>query len=351
MTRSPWTDEWLRAWTSFPGGVRADPWTAAFDHFTKSNEAAYQRQFSEALAKITEQSRAFFDLGQALVHHQGDGWQQAVLEYLDNLSSRLPEAQREYQGAYQSSAEGLLGASTLDLWRQFAGHETAPGQGDGHGGDGATVPGGNSFLAQVDQLLRMPGVGYTREHQESLQELSRLWLAYEKAYGEYAAYTAETSRRSLNRLREQLAESFERGEGPATIRGLYDHWVSCSEDAYAERVATQEYRRLNACMINALMAYRRQAGKIMDQWAEAANLPTRQEVDTLHRKLKETRQELSALKSALADPPVSRSAGRGPAKGATGALDRKTGGRSSRKPATRSTGKATRKRSGKTSTK
>ncbi|MGA8262772.1 MAG: poly(R)-hydroxyalkanoic acid synthase subunit PhaE, partial [Arenicellales bacterium] len=188
MTDSQWTDQWLRAWTSFPGDARTDPWTAAFDHFTKSNEGAYQRQFSEALTKITEQSRAFFDLGQALVGHQGADWQQAVVEYLDALSGRLQEVQHEYQAQYLSSAESLLGSSTLDLWRRFAGHETAAGQA------GAGRPDGDSFLAQIDKLLRMPGVGYTREHQESFQELSRLWLAYEQAYGEYAAYSAETTR-------------------------------------------------------------------------------------------------------------------------------------------------------------
>ncbi|MGA8259173.1 MAG: class III poly(R)-hydroxyalkanoic acid synthase subunit PhaE, partial [Arenicellales bacterium] len=197
--------------------------------------------------------------------------------------------------------------------------------------------------------LRMPGVGYTREHQESFQELSRLWLAYEQAYGEYAAYSAETTRRSLNRLRENLIESFEQGEGPSTIRDLYDNWVSCSEDTYAERVATEEYRHLNARMINALMAYRSQAAKIMDQWAEAANLPTRDEVDALHRKLKETRQELSALKSRLAEAPASPVAGRRTARSAAGTSARKPGARPSRKPAARSGGKSTGKQSGKQS--
>jgi class III poly(R)-hydroxyalkanoic acid synthase PhaE subunit len=280
MTDAKWLDEWTRAWQSFPGAAGANPWTTAFDHFTKSNQTAYRQQFAEALTKISDQSRAFLDLGETLVRERGEDWQESVFQYLDTLAGHLEDP--------QAAGQALMGASTLDYWQKFAGHDPHP-SGEAQ-----------SWLAQMDKLLQMPGVGYTREHQESLQELSRLWLAYERAYGEYAAYCGETARRSLKRLRERLADEFQQGPGPATIRALYDTWVACSEETYAERAATEEYMRLHGTMVNALMAYRRQAAKIMDQWAEAVNLPTRQEVDILHRKLKETRQELNALKSRLA---------------------------------------------------
>lgn len=280
MTDSKWLDEWTRAWRSFPDAAGANPWTTAFEHFTKSNQTAYQQQFAEALTKITDQSRAFLGLGETLAREQGEDWRESVFQYLDTLAGHLQDP--------RVASQALLGASPLDYWGKFAGHDPN-GTGDGQ-----------SWIAQLDKLLQMPGVGYMREHQESLQELSRLWLAYERAYAEYAAYCTETARRSLDRLRERLAEEFERGEGPATIRALYDTWVACSEETYGERAATEEYRHLHGRMVNTLMAYRRQAASIMDQWAEAANLPTRREVDALHRKLKDTRQELSALKSRLA---------------------------------------------------
>lgn len=278
MTNSQWIDEWMRAWQSF-GSEGANPWTAAFDHFTRSNQAAYQQQFSGALARISEQSRAFFDLGQTLAQNDGGDWRESVFKYLDALS----ELTRDPHTALQAFA----GASPLDYWRRFAGHEAQPPR---------DPP---SLVSQVEKLLEMPGLGYTREHQESLQELSRLWLHYERAYGEYAAYCAETARRSVDALRERLAEEFGSGRGPASIRELYDAWVACSEDVYAERAATEDYMKLHSGMVNALMAYRRQAGRLLDQWVEAANLPSREEVDALHRKLKDTRRELRELKAGL----------------------------------------------------
>jgi class III poly(R)-hydroxyalkanoic acid synthase PhaE subunit len=195
----------------------------------------------------------------------------------------------EQAGDPQARATTLAGASPLDYWRQFAGHAAS------------SSPDQSSFFAKLDKTLQTPGLGYTRELQEAMQELSRRWLSYEKAYGEYAAYCAETTRRSLEKLRERLQEAFENGEGPDSVRALYDAWVDCSEEVYAERAATGEYMSLHGTMVNTLMAYRQQASQIMDQWADAQGLPTRQEVDALHRKLKETRQALRTLEARLGE--------------------------------------------------
>lgn len=277
-------DEWMRAWRSF-GATDANPWTAALDHFTKTGEAGYPAQFSAALGKMTEQSRAFFDLGQSLVRNEGQGWRESVFRYLDELSEQARDP--------HAAGRSVMGASPLNYWLRFAGHDTGR-----EGGDA-------SLVSRIERLLEMPGLGYTREHQESLQELSRLWLRYERACGEYAAYCAETASRSVEALRERLTEAFADGGGPRSIRELYDAWVACSEEVYAERVATEEYVKLNGRMINAFMAYRKQAARLLDRWAEAANLPTRREVDVLHRTLKDTRRELRDLKSG-------RGAGAGP---------------------------------------
>jgi len=281
MTGSRWVEEWMRAWRSFPDPGQGNPWTAMLEHFTKSHPASHQQAFADALDKITGQSRAFFDLGQTLAANDGEDWRESVQRYLEELSARLqdPEALADAFGA----------ASPLGYWRQIAGH-----QDDAAGGQ-------PSLMAQFDQLLKMPGLGYTRERQESLQELSRLWLQYERAFSEYAAYCAETARRSVDRLHERMRAEFDRGAGPESIRALYDAWAACSEEVYAERVATSEYMKLHGRMVNALMAYRARAGRLMDDWARAANMPTREEVDALHRTLKETRAELRVLRAEVAD--------------------------------------------------
>ncbi|MDZ7841982.1 MAG: poly(R)-hydroxyalkanoic acid synthase subunit PhaE [Gammaproteobacteria bacterium] len=286
MTDSRWVEEWLQAWRSFPDAGDANPWTAMLDHFTHSHPAASHQSFSDALDRISGQSRAFFDLGRTLATNDGEGWQASVFKYLDEMAERMRDP--------EAAAQAFGGASPLGYWQQFA----------GHGADSTGDP--QSLMAWFDKLMRIPGIGYTREHQESLQELSRLWLNYEQAYGEYANYCAETVRLTVERLREHLTREFEGGGGPASIRALYDIWVDAGEQVYAERVAAQEYMRLHGRMVNALMAYRRRAAKLVDRWATIANLPTREEVDALHRKLKETRDALRDLETRGEPSPEAR---------------------------------------------
>lgn len=277
MNSSQWMDEWMRAWQSLSSAGEAQPWSAAFDHFTRAHQAAFQQPVADAFARMSEQSRAFLELGQTMARHADQGWQQSVFTYLDELSDRLQDP--------QAATAGFGGASPLDYWRRFAGHD-------------AQAPSDpKAFTSQLDQLLRMPGLGPTREHEEAVQTLSRLWLAYQAAYNEYAAYCTETARRSVARLRERLTEAFNEGAGPDSLRGLFDAWVACSEEVYAERTASDEYVRLHGRLVNTFMAYRQQAGRLLDQWAQAADLPSRQELDALHRKLKETRQALRALEA------------------------------------------------------
>lgn len=280
VTDSRWFDDWMRAWQSFSGAGASVPWAAALEHFTKTHQAAYQPPLADALYKLTEQSRAFFELGQQISGIDREGWRESVLEYLDTLAEQAKDP--------RSAARAFAGASPLDYWQQFTGHDGSPSR---------DRP---SFLSEVEQTLQIPGLGYTREHQESVQELSRRWLEYEKAHGEYAAYCAETARRSVEKLRGRLQEAFDANRGPASVRSLYDTWVACAEEIYAERAATREYVQLHGRMVNTFLAYKQQAGRIIDQWADAMNLPTREEVDSLHRKLTEMRRDLRDLEGRLA---------------------------------------------------
>lgn len=248
------------------------------DHFAQAGRAGISPPFAEVLDKLIAQSRAFLELGQQLADNDGVDWQESVSHYLDKLASGLRDP---------VTAAAQTGMPALDYWHRFAGH------GDGDAGES------RSFLDQLDQLLRTPGLGYTREQQETIQELSRRWIAYEEAHGEYLAYCAETIRIAVLRLRGCLTEQFKAGQGPGSVRELYDAWVSCCEEVHGERAASEEYMKRYGRMVNALMAYRQHISRVVDQLAEAVNLPNRAEVDAVHRKIKDLQQEVRELKARL----------------------------------------------------
>jgi len=54
-------------------------------------------------------------------------------------------------------------------------------------------------------------------------------------------------------------------------------------------------------LVNALMALKHQGSRMIDEVAGAYNLPTRGEMDTVHRRLQRTRRENHALSDQVAE--------------------------------------------------
>lgn len=154
---------------------------------------------------------------------------------------------------------------------------------------------GQTFDDRVDRFLSTPGVGYTREWQGQLQIQSRLWLDYQKAHQHYAAAFAKIGLQCVEHLEKRLRTLVKEGNEITSARELYDLWVDCCEEGYADYVSTDEYAELHANLVNSLMALKRHSSAMIDELLGAMNMPTRREVNTLHRRLQEARRESKTL--------------------------------------------------------
>ncbi len=89
---------------------------------------------------------------------------------------------------------------------------------------------------------------------------------------------------------------------PESALKLYELWVDCAEEAYAERVRSEEFASLQGQLANTtaelLLLQRRQA----EQLARAFGLPTREEIEGLERQLRELREELEESSGARPAP-------------------------------------------------
>src|SRR5205085_4090817 len=114
---------------------------------------------------------------------------------------------------------------------------------------------------------------------------------------------AETARDYVERLRDynasfvrvaidavaKLRAKIDNGTGQVTeLRGLYDFWIDACEAAYAEYFMSPEYAALYGRAVNALAALRRQISALVDDALQAANLPTRRDLDALARHMHDT---------------------------------------------------------------
>lgn len=156
------------------------------------------------------------------------------------------------------------------------------------------------FRENIEKLLTLPTWGYTREWQYKWQEGIKLWRAFQTAQQEYSEVLNKISLRSVELLRQKSGEFAENLEAPTTpknMRAIYDLWVECGEQAYAEWVCTEEYIQAHANMINSLMACKHYEQEMTDELLGALNMPTRRELDTFSLRMQQMRRELKILQA------------------------------------------------------
>jgi hypothetical protein len=104
--------------------------------------------------------------------------------------------------------------------------------------------------------------------------------------------------------------------GGKTPADLYDAWIDCAEGTYAQAAHSERFARLLAELCNISSAFKVERGKLTEQIARHLDLPSRAEVDTLHRQVRAltTAMRATAAKSAAPAATATGSAASGPAK-------------------------------------
>jgi len=150
------------------------------------------------------------------------------------------------------------------------------------------------FLAQAKQegmsWLQAPAFGYAREHQEHYQKMMAAFVEYQEAMKKYNALILKSSARSFDIFEGKLAERAEPGRQIDSLRGLYDVWVDAAEEAYAEIALSDEFRKVYGDVVNTQMRVRAQIQAEVERVGVDLGMPTRSELNSVHKRLHEMRR-------------------------------------------------------------
>jgi class III poly(R)-hydroxyalkanoic acid synthase PhaE subunit len=150
------------------------------------------------------------------------------------------------------------------------------------------------FLAQARQegmsWLQAPAFGYAREHQEHYQKMMAAFVEYQEAMKQYNALILKSSARSFEIFEGKLAERAEPGRQIDSLRGLYDVWVDAAEEAYAEIALSEEFRKVYGDVVNTQMRVRSQIQAEVERVGVDLGMPTRTELNSVHKRLHEMRR-------------------------------------------------------------
>ncbi len=281
---------------STPSMNKADQWQKAME-FWWSQMQPNMTEFSNPTAqRLLQQGKTFYFLGQQLTElleklseskKGSDAWLAQLADQIDSMKAIIGTSQSI---GHQSITE------MLDAWQVPTNHLTQFFQAmPGVDKDIARALKADDLDAFMDKYLNIPGVGYAREFQEKLQKNLILLKQFLKANENYNDAMGKIGLQALDLLRDRLIKMSADGEEISSLRQLYNLWVDCNEDAYAEYVFTEEHSALYGEMVNSMSAYKKQSNEIRDEMMQSVNLPTQTDLEAMQKQTAGLQKKLNKV--------------------------------------------------------
>jgi len=216
---------------------------------------------------------------------RGDGaWVEAWIRQQRELLERAGSGKRD-----ESSRQGAAPDPWIDLaasWRRvWAGAQSL--------GD----TGAQGFAQALQQL---PAVGLAREQTLAWREVAAAQAACLKLEAQLRVVLTRVQADSLTMLEQCVRERRDAGRPVGSMRALYDLWVECGERVYAQVAHSDAYCKLQGELGNAATHLRACQQHVIEHALRHFDLPTRAELNTVHKQLRELRDRLADCEARLA---------------------------------------------------
>ncbi len=155
-------------------------------------------------------------------------------------------------------------------------------------------------LKPEDMLASLaPALGYTREYQLIVQRMLTLGLQFQQCCTGFLQQSAVIGEMALQAVQKRAAADPTLTTSPAAA---YDAWIDSAEEAYAQTAHSEPFARSLGELCNLLSAFKVERGKLLESVARHLNLPSRAEMDTLHRQVNELAAALRTAAARTAAP-------------------------------------------------
>lgn len=168
----------------------------------------------------------------------------------------------------------------------------------------------DAYERTFGRLVESPRMGFTRELDEKLLRGFDAWTDFRRASLDYQLILADIWSRVFEKVMHELVALNAQGKSIQGLRDLLRLWTDVADRELETAFQSEAYVAAQARLFNVTMQYRLREQAIMETYLKMSYIPTRSEVDEVHRSIYELRKEVKALKKALrasrngaADPP------------------------------------------------
>lgn len=159
----------------------------------------------------------------------------------------------------------------------------------------------NIYEKTFGSFLQSPTLGYTREFNHKLLGGFDSWINFYKASFDYQLVLLNVWAKAFDELMRELAASEEKSRTIQNWRQILQVWSSLFDRVFAETFRSQDTVEIQGKFLNAALTYRLHQQQLMEVFLKMNDLPTRSEVDEVHRSIYEMRKEIKSLKKAVAE--------------------------------------------------
>ena len=163
---------------------------------------------------------------------------------------------------------------------------------------GAPPPGGEAH--DPSRWFNFAPIGYFREHLEHAQDLARALDEYRRVATQMANTIAHIHADALEKLAAKVQSHSSAGEVVKDTKRLYNLWIEAGEQSFSQHALGEAFGRLQGELVNAGLRVRVAQQTIAEQFLKSLDLPTRAELNSVHKRLKELRERLEQLEGAQA---------------------------------------------------
>lgn len=149
-------------------------------------------------------------------------------------------------------------------------------------------------------LMRSPLLGPTREFNAKLLRAFDAWADFYRASIDHQTVLTDIQVRSFEELMKQLVVLANKGEPVNDWRQFQQLWGQVADGVYEQAFCSEDNLKVRGRFLNSLNTYRIHQQDLMEFWLKLMNLPSREEVDEVHKNIYELRKEMRALKATLA---------------------------------------------------
>ena len=281
-------------------------WSSAADPIARSVAEQYVSAQGIALRFLEFTSRAFETVAPKM--QSGEDWQKA-------LNDVMEEFRRRWTNMPQDAA--AMGRDVESMWKLYMDQWRSFGQpwesvwlrapslwGRAVTGDSAALfemidVYHGAYKQTLGKLATSPNLGMTREFNARVLEGFDAFTAVTLANAEYQAIVGEVWEKAFKQFGEDMAQLVEKGEKIENIRDLVTFWTRSAENVFLEAFRTERYTLSQGKLLNANMQFRIAQRRVMEEYLEALDMPTRSEVDEAHKRIYELRKEVKALKAQI----------------------------------------------------